>query len=1236
MNVHDPMLPDKTNTVIQWNCRGLKSNFEELALILNQYNPVAVCLQETFLKLSDKIKVKNYTFTNKVYTNADRACGGVSIMVNNKTPHRIIPLNTRLQATAVSISLKKTFTLCSLYLPPSFQFNRNDLESLIAQLPTPFILTGDFNAHSKTWGCQTTNDRGLKVEDFILNNNLCLFNTKSSTYIHPASGTTSSLDLTVCSPEIFLDFSWKVDSDSHGSDHFPTIIHEIEPCVQDRLRKWKLHKADWNLFQFLCDQSIKQDLFTNCADPTALFTQLVYDSAEKSIPRTSGKPGKASKPWFTDECKSAIEDRKKALAKLRLRPTADNISGFKIMRAKARRTIKLSKHKSWRDYVSKLNSSTSIKKTWDMIRKISGKHGSSPIKHLKTETDSAETKDDIANLLAKTFSKKSSSENSSPEFRQFKEQQEKKKLNFKSDNNESYNKPFSLKELQKAFKKAHDTAVGPDDIHYQMLKHLPSNCLAILLNIFNQVWETGDFPQSWRDAIVIPIPKPGKDTNDPSNYRPIALTSCICKTMERMVNDRLVWFLESNNLIANVQCGFRRHRGTIDHLIRFETFIREAFIKKEHAVSVFFDLESAYDTTWKYGIMRDLHEFGIRGKLAFFISAFMNDRHFRVRVGSTKSDLHDQEMGVPQGSILSVTLFAIKINNIIKAVNPGVECSLYVDDFVICFRSKHMHTIERQLQQVLNKLEVWSNQNGFKFSKSKTKCMHFSQLRNDHSTPELRLGGTRIEVVPQFKFLGLIFDSKLTFIPHISYLFSKCQKALNLLRVASHTDWGADRSVLLRVYRSHIRSKLDYGCVVYGSARKSYIKRLDSIHHQGLRLALGAFRTSPVNSLYVEANEPSLYHRRNKLSLQYALKLKSSPNNPAYDTVFNPLYKQLFLRKERVIPPFSLRVGPLLEDTSVDLDDIAEVGVLNIPPWTLKSPQYIFDLCADKKAHTDSSIYISKFNEIVDTYSTCQHIYTDGSKDGDAVAAAAVSENNTYTFRLPDKSSIFSAELKAIWLALDHIQHDRRGLFLIFSDSLSCLQALSGEISGNPIIAVLLEKISKLCETKQIYFCWLPSHIGIAGNEKADKAAKSALNEDILPLKVPYTDFRHQINILIKSSWQTSWNDDIYNKLRFIKPVLGECFPISNATRREEVVITRLRIGHTRLTHSYLLNREAAPECIPCFTSLTVAHLFLHCVDVAQIRDKYFKVASMKDLFDNVPVTTILNFLREINVFMKV
>ena len=102
---------------------------------------------------------------------------------------------------------------------------------------------------------------------------------------------------------------------------------------------------------------------------------------------------------------------------------------------------------------------------------------------------------------------------------------------------------------------------------------------------------------------------------------------------------------------------------------------------------------------------------------------------------------------------------------------------------------------------------------------------------------------------------GSIFDNKLSFIPHIKYLKSKCLKALNLLKVLSNTNWGSDSSTLLKLYRKLIRSKLDYGSIVYGSARKSYLQMLDTIHHQGLRLALGAFRTSPGDSLYVEAGE---------------------------------------------------------------------------------------------------------------------------------------------------------------------------------------------------------------------------------------------------------------------------------------------------------------------------------------------------------------------------------------------
>ena len=150
------------------------------------------------------------------------------------------------------------------------------------------------------------------------------------------------------------------------------------------------------------------------------------------------------------------------------------------------------------------------------------------------------------------------------------------------------------------------------------------------------------------------------------------------------------------------QSGFRSDCSTTDYLVRLETFIRDAFIKKEHVVAVFIDLEEAYDTTLRYGILKDIHKLGLSG-LPTFIENFLADCTMQVRVGSSLSDYYDQKQGVPQGGVLSSTLFSIKINDIVKCLGNLTDCSIYVDDFCICYRSKTMATIERQLQQNLNK-----------------------------------------------------------------------------------------------------------------------------------------------------------------------------------------------------------------------------------------------------------------------------------------------------------------------------------------------------------------------------------------------------------------------------------------------------------------------------------------------------------------------------------------------------
>ena len=254
------------------------------------------------------------------------------------------------------------------------------------------------------------------------------------------------------------------------------------------------------------------------------------------------------------------------------------------------------------------------------------------------------------------------------------------------------------------------------------------------------------------------------------------------------------------------------------------------------------------------------------------------------------------------------------------------------------------------------------------------------------------------------------------------------------------------------------------------------------------------------------------------------------------------------------------------------------------------------------------------------------------------VASAAILDGELYQFRLPNNSSIFSAELKAIDLALSHIEQDAYWQYIIFTDSLSAMHALEGEKTDNPLIVNLLEKLSRLCERADIIFCWLPSHVGISGNEEADKAAKDALSLDILPFKVPFEDFKPLINNFVQNVWQKSWSDSSNqnNKLVNIKPSLGEWLPGLRTNRREEIILARLRIGHSYITHCYLLKGEEEPQCIPCNAPLTIKHILVDCVDLTPIRQRFFDVDSLATLFDTVKFESVFDFLKEIHLYKKI
>ncbi|GFT73322.1 probable RNA-directed DNA polymerase from transposon X-element [Trichonephila clavipes] len=617
-----------------------------------------------------------------------------------------------------------------------------------------------------------------------------------------------------------------------------------------------------------------------------------------------------------------------------------------------------------------------------------------------------------------------------------------------------------------------------------MLRHLSESSILSLLSLFNRIWETHVFPTQWCHAHVLPFPKPGKDPTSAINYRPIALTSCLNKLMERMVSARLMFHLESHNLLSPLQSGFRKSRSTTDNLLRLETSIREAFVKKQYNISVFFDIKKAYDMSWRYGILRDLYAMDIRGNLPVFIKNFLNHRSFQVRLLSFYSNIFIQEQGVPQGSVLSVLLFIIKINGITHHINQGIQCSLYVDDVQISYSSKFLNVAQRHIQTTINNFTKWAEQNGFDFSTEKTVSVVFTRKRGVFPNPELFIGRSIIQVVNEVKFLGLIFDQSLRFHRHLKDLKIRSANALNILKVLANTHWGADRTSLLRLYRALIRSKLDYGSVVYSSACKSLLKILDPVHHQALRLCLGAFRTSPVESLYAEAYEPPLDLRRKYLCLNYFMKIQSMKTNTAYSYLFNfSLYDFNSHRSSLTYSqPFHFRIRDLINDLNLNIGRIALCKISEVPPWKVIYPKVDFTLSYYSKACTPESTYRTLYLEHRELFSDYEPIFTDGSKSESHVGSAVVSLSTVITDALPISASIYTAELHALRIALEHISLSCGKKFIIYTDSLSALQSIvSLHSSSHPILVDITYALANHLKKKDIRFCWIPGHAGITG-----------------------------------------------------------------------------------------------------------------------------------------------------------
>ena len=1244
---------NKFSDIIQWNCRGIKNKKHELEILVAECKAQVFCLQETKLSHDDQINLRGYDFfyKHKQLAPDEKAHGGVAILASQKCSKHEIALNTPLQAVAISIKLNKRITICSFYCPPgrNANFSKADLEALIGQLPKPFLILGDFNAYNNLWHAKKTDARGSIIEDILIENDIYFLDQNKDTHFYTDQGVikSSHIDLSLCSTNLLLEFEWGLFDQTMDSDHYPIWIRSGRKRRPISFPKWVIDKANWPKFtqNTIPTSSVKD--FQSVHEANEYCKTFIKDAATKAIPKTSGNEKNYNSPWWNEECKKVKENRKIAWEKF-LNEEITQIE-WNRAKAKARQVFNWSKKKSWLQFMESINEKTTSKEVWRKISILTKKYKPNVVNTLKVDGQIIDDPKDIADKIGESFEQISSEANCSQAFIRHKRANT-KKLNFNTKENLDYNFPISKKELEAAINDLSNTATGPDEIHNSMLKNLSDEGKNYLLELLNYIFSEGVLPENWKLAYIIPILKQGKDPMDVKSYRPISLTSCLCKLFERILNKRLVWFLETNNCIHKSQNGFRKGRSTLDNLVALETEIHDAFVENKLLVSIFFDLEKAYDTCWSQLILNELHKFGLRGKLPLIISDYLKDRKFQVRVNNKLSKFFRQEMGVPQGGILSVTLFVIAMNTVVDYINNELTYSIYVDDLRISYLASTLKCAQRILNLQLKNLKIWMDRTGFNFSELKTKAVIFHRGNKKLKDRELQLnfGNSRIEVVSEVKLLGIIFDDKLTWIPHLETLKRKCITSLNAMKLMVKHSKTVDTNFLLRIYKSLVRSKLDYGCQVYGTAGASRLEKLDPVHHAALRLCTGAYRTTNKESLYVEARESSLKNRRLFLDLQYFFRSQRIPEEKKIlsweDATLDPIYVE---RSNPYFKPksFGFKTRQVIQELNIQSPTITKIRFYKSPPWSFQKFEVCFHLTKFIKIETAPEIFKQEFEN--HRHISDIEIFTDGSKNLEKVGSGLVIKKGESVQRIPlrihDHSSVFVAELFAIRAGIFHIKKLKNLSCSIYSDSKSALQAIDKFHSDNSLVQTIQENINH-CRNRNIniLLCWVPGHVGIKGNEEADEMAKSALNLKTITLtNIFASDFKQVLKNKIIEKWQSEWDKLVENNrtpLSEIQRYVNYANKLIGLNRLENVKLTRLRTGHTKFSKQYIVKNEPAPECIECEKVITVKHILVECGNYYHERKRFLGNSNLniKDLLSSNDLGTIRNilqFFKEIGLY---
>lgn len=926
INCHKTEFPEDCNSILSsismpnikflsLNIRSLQRNFNSFLVVLSRLKIEfdVIILTECWIHDNSVIcQIDGYTsFRTNTFINQS---GGVVAYVKNTLSATVTEPDI-IEANCLSISIKNQFSIFGIYRSPSFNDPSHFLNSLevvikgVKYSPCK-IVTGDININ-----IANENPDSSTIDYLCLAAELGLVSAinkptrKDACLDHILVSEKNQVISVVCSCDI-TDHSMVMATVALNlpKKTFPKFITKINyPAVIA-----DLGAVDWS--------NVTSEINLNKAIDN--FTVVFEQTIQKHTRKTRFKRTKHNiAPWMTPGLIRCSIHRDRLHADANKNP--NNETAQKTYRRYRNFYIELlHRIKSQFEQKELLDNNTSPKQLWKSIRKITHTQDKpSPSTELtKIKSSISESLDHCNEFFANVG--QTLANNILNKLHVTQECLATKTQTAKSPVNSFFLNPTDESEIDEIISNLKvNTAPGSDSVKCGLIKTVKNAILTPLAHLCNLSMSVGIFPDRWKEATVVPIYKSG-DKDNPGNYRPISLLSCFSKILEKLVNRRLIKFLENNNLLSDRQFGFRRGKSTENAVTLLSDIVTDHLDNGRACVGVFLDLAKAFDTVSPKILLSKLEKNGIRGLALKWFHSYLENRRQRIKIDDQLSNHSFVNFGVPQGSILGPTLFILYLNDIgnLNIANADIIC--YADDTAIIFQNQSWATVFKTVETGMSTISKWLNNNLLTLNATKTKylCFHKTNASKPDPTNDsvtvhscFPLSGViptdcncdSITRAKHIKYLGITIDEKFTFLNHIQVTATRVRKLIYPMKLLRN---AANRTLLRTVYLSICQPVMTYCISVWGGAAITKMIILERAQRSLLKTIYGKSKRFPTKDLYTECKLLSL--RKLYISKIILSTHKEVLNSPIYQNLLKA--RNFKIPVPRVKTSFANKLGKFI------------------------------------------------------------------------------------------------------------------------------------------------------------------------------------------------------------------------------------------------------------------------------------------------------------------------------------